>query len=237
MKEQEEANLVYHLKHGRSMPGCLPLFVLLSGVLVVLAMELVQVRKPEPLRPRGEGNVYYRNDELLHFHVLQRSPLPLRLPISADPAQAPDAETPPLTLERPVELLPAPAPTLFSSAPDSAVLDKAALLELPPAETDVVPPAETDAAGGEREGGEGRKVDGESERDGSRRDSVENESDGSREADRGSEREGGIAEHDERGGAGREQGEEEEAGSGEGVSENAGSKPGQEASPVKEVQP
>ncbi len=169
MKEQEEVSLVYHLKHGRPMPGCLPLFVLLAGVLVVLAMELVQVRKPEPLRPRGEGNVYYRNDELLHFHVLQRSPLPLRLPACADPAQAPDAETPPLMLEREVSLLPAPAPTLFSSAPDSAVLDKAVLLELPP--------GETDAAGDEGEEDEGQSPGGEggSEREGKGRENSEGE--------------------------------------------------------------
>lgn len=217
MKEEEEVSLVYHLKHGRPMPGCLPLFVLLAGLLVVLGMELVQVRKPEPLRPRGEGNVYYRNDELLHFHVLQRSPLPLRLPAGADPAQAPNAGTPSLTLERQVELLPAPAPTLFSSAPDSAVLNKAALLELPPAETDV--------EGGEREGYEDPRTAEESEEDGSS--GVSSEVEGER----------GSAEGGEGDGASGERAEGEEPEGREVPGEGVGSEPGQETSPMKEVQP
>lgn len=134
MNNKEESSLVYHLEHGRSMPGCLPLFVLIAGVLAVLGMELVEVQKPKSLRPRGEGDVYYRNDELLHFHAFQRSPLPLRLPVTVDPAQAPDREMPPLSSERRVSLLPAPAPALFGSAPDSAVLEKSSLLRLPPPE-------------------------------------------------------------------------------------------------------
>lgn len=137
MNKEGEVSLVYHIKHGRSMPGCLPLFVLIAGACVVLGLMFVEVRKPEPLRPRGEGNVYYRNDELLHFHAFQRSPLPFRLPASIDPAQTPDREMPPLSPERKVELLPAPAPSLFGSAPDSAVLEKASLLRLPPPEEEI----------------------------------------------------------------------------------------------------
>ena len=130
----DPTKLLYHSLHKRPMPGCLPLFVLLAALVTGGLMCLVQVRLPAPIRPRGVGTVDYRNDELTRFQVRQRSALPLRLPTYADPAeQLPEAPQE-LPLNRPVNLLPAPPLPITTEPPDSAVLDAAFLLQLPPQE-------------------------------------------------------------------------------------------------------
>lgn len=95
-------------------------------------MLLVQVKMPEPIRPRGEGNLYYRDDELLRLQINQRSPLPLQLPDSLDPARAVGAATSSLAWSKTVNLLPLESPRIYTPAPDSAVLNAAELISLPP---------------------------------------------------------------------------------------------------------
>lgn len=124
------AKLIYHSLHKRPMPGCLPLFFMLAALVSGLVMWLVEVKLPEPFRPRGTGVVHYRNDELTRFQVRQRSALPLRLP--GDPATQLPGPLHTLPLTRAVELQPAPPLPITTEPPDSAVLDAASLLRLPP---------------------------------------------------------------------------------------------------------
>lgn len=139
------AKLIYHSLHKRPMPGCLPLFFLLAALATAGVIWLVRVKLPEPFRPRGVGDVQYRNDELTRFQVRQRSALPLRLPQYADPAAQLPLEQRELSTARRAELQEAPPLPLTTEPPDSAVLSAAELLELPPAE-----PAEAEG----KEGGE-----------------------------------------------------------------------------------
>lgn len=125
--------LIYHAPHRRPMPGCLPLFLMLSLAAVIGGIFLVPVKMPERLKPWGEGHVFYRQDALLTAQVRQRSMLPFRLPPELEPVSAvPHLEEVPLSL--PLQLLPAPPEELFASPPDSAVLQEADLLALPPDE-------------------------------------------------------------------------------------------------------
>ena len=135
MKKDKEHNLIYHSLHSRPMPGCMPLFMLLSALFVGGALLLVNVEMPKPLRSKGEGNVYYRDDAILRFQVNQRSPLPFALPSSLDPTK--DGVTPSAGLmwAKPVSLLPLASPRIYSPAPDSAVLSSEELLALPPVST------------------------------------------------------------------------------------------------------
>lgn len=127
-----EQNLIYHAMHRRPMKGCLPLFILLSCGVVLGILSLVEVAIPRAPRPKGEGKVYYRNDELLHFNIRQRTPLPLRLPDYVDPVRQEEAASQALPGAYVPRLVQAPPPRLFAAAPDSCVLDKNLLLALPP---------------------------------------------------------------------------------------------------------
>lgn len=125
--------LIYHAPHRRPMPGCLPLFLMLALVAVVGGILLVPVKMPERLKPWGEGRVFYRQDALLAAQIRQRSMLPFRLPPELEPVSTISrVEEVPLSL--PLQLLPAPPENLFASPPDSAVLQEANLLALPPDE-------------------------------------------------------------------------------------------------------
>ena len=126
--------LLFHSMHKRPMPGCLPLFFLVAAVVVGCIICMVQVTLPRQVRPKGVGNIYYRNDELTRFQVRQRSALPLRLPAFADPAAHQPIADHSLPLERKIGPLPAAPYSVTPQAPDSAVLDAEYLLALPPAE-------------------------------------------------------------------------------------------------------
>lgn len=131
--KRDTIHLLYHGKHKRPMPGFLPLFFLLAVLLVVGVISLVRVVTPQPLHPRGVGNVYYRNDELTRFQVRQRSALPLRLPAYADPAAQlpiPSHDLAPLRRVQPAAALPLP---LVREPADSALPEVDHLLDLPPA--------------------------------------------------------------------------------------------------------
>ncbi len=132
MKHDKEHSLIYHSLHSRPMPGCMPLFMLLSALFLGGAMLLIQVVMPERIRPQGEGNLYYRDDAILRHQINQRSPLPLRLPESLDPTKENGAAASTLSWVKPVSLLPLFSPRIYSPAPDSAVLNAQDLLALPP---------------------------------------------------------------------------------------------------------
>lgn len=125
--------LVYHALHRRPMKGgCLPLFFLLSCALLAAVLMVVRVEMPRGQRNKGEGRVYYRNDELMRFHVRQRSPLPLNLPDDVDPARQEEAATQALPVRYEPAPLAAPPQRVFAAAPDSCVLEADSLLALPP---------------------------------------------------------------------------------------------------------
>ena len=131
--KNDPIKLIYHSMHKRPMPGCLPLFFIMAALLVIGLICMVRVITPTPLRPRGVGNIYYKNDELTRFQVRQRSALPLRLPAYADPAARVAEAEHELPLHR--QALPAEAPpiNILDYAPDSAAFNAEQLLALPPA--------------------------------------------------------------------------------------------------------
>ena len=81
------SRLIYHTLHSRPMHGYLPLFFMVSAVIVIGCISLFDVRVPVPLQPRAGGTMLYKNDELTQFRVRQNSALPLHLPRSVDPAE------------------------------------------------------------------------------------------------------------------------------------------------------
>ena len=92
------------------MPGCMPLFMLLSALLVGGLMMLVQVDTPKRLRPKGEGNIYYRDDAILRYQISQRCPTPLHLPSALDPVRQVHDAAAGLSWIKPVSLLPLASP-------------------------------------------------------------------------------------------------------------------------------
>ena len=143
MKEKKEHSLLYHTMHSRPMPGCLPLFFLIAVVVVGVGIWFAPVRMPEPVRPEGVGRVSIKKDRLTDFVLRRKSPLPLHLPLHADPEFQEDIAQESMALLRPVRLQTPPPIPLFEESGDSAVLDKELLLALPPAEAAQSSPAET----------------------------------------------------------------------------------------------
>ncbi len=114
------------------MPGCLPLFFLLAMIVVGTGLWLAPVEMPARVRPKGVGKVYVKNDRLTDFVLRRKSPLPLHLPLHADPEYQEDLAAASMPLIRRAQIVPPPPQELFEPAADSAVLDATALLELPP---------------------------------------------------------------------------------------------------------
>lgn len=123
---------MYHTMHSRPMPGCLPLFFLLAMVLVGLGLWFAPVEMPQRVKPAGVGKVYVKKDRLTDFVLRRQSPLPLHLPLHADPEYQEDAAAASMALVRPVKILTPPANEIFAHAAASAVLDAGDLLALPP---------------------------------------------------------------------------------------------------------
>jgi hypothetical protein len=130
MKDKEKG-LLYHTMHSRPMPGCLPLFFLLALGVTALCLWIAPVKMPERVRSKGVGEVYVKEDRLTHFLLRRQSPLPLHLPNSADPEYQEDVAAAAMPLLRPSQILPPPPLPVCPMVADSAVLDAAALLELP----------------------------------------------------------------------------------------------------------
>lgn len=135
MEDDKEQSLLYHAMHSRPMPGCLPLFFILAAIIVGLIMLCVEVEMPKRIRPEGHGKVTFRNDEITAMRMQLRSPLPLILPVFADPSRKDVAAGQTLPQRFEPALIPAPEQALFDSVPASMVTDERLLLELPPAPT------------------------------------------------------------------------------------------------------
>lgn len=131
---EHECALVYHVRRKRRLRGFLPLYVLLSALLLGGLLWLVPIRMPEDERPGRIGRVYYRDDRLLQFHLMQRSPLPFSLPDGVDPAAEPVGRLE-VPLRRPAALMGLEPLPLYGASGDSCVLDEVDLLALPPEET------------------------------------------------------------------------------------------------------
>lgn len=145
MKDKEHS-LLYHTMHSRPMPGCLPLFFLLAMVVVGVGIWVAPVKMTERVKPKGVGKVYKREGRLTDFVLRRQSPLPLHLPLHADPEYHEDLAAASMPLLRESRVLPPPPQELFAPAADSAVLDAASLLELPPLPVSEVPIRDTKSA-------------------------------------------------------------------------------------------
>lgn len=130
MKDKEHS-LLYHTMHSRPMPGCLPLFFLMALVVVGVGMWFAPVEMPKRITPKGVGYVGVKNDRLTDFVVRRTSPLPLHLPLHADPEYQEDMAAASMPLLRPVAILPPPPMPIFDAAPDSSVLNAEELLAYP----------------------------------------------------------------------------------------------------------
>ncbi len=131
MKENRDS-LVFHSQHRRHLRGgCMPVFILLAVAFLAGVFMLVRVEMKPAVRPSGEGNLLYRKDELLETQIRQRSPLPLRLPRYVAPLRQ-DEGVVNLPLRRTLKAAEAPEELPFPHAPDSVVLNRTVLLELPP---------------------------------------------------------------------------------------------------------
>ncbi len=137
MKRDKENSLLYHTMHSRPMPGCLPLFFLLALIVAGVIIWLLPVKMPERIRPRGAGEVYMKNGRLADFVLRRSSPLPLHLPLLADPEYQEDAAAASMPLRQPIKILTPPKAELFETVLDSAVLSEADLLALPGTEAPV----------------------------------------------------------------------------------------------------
>lgn len=137
--KQKEHSLLYHTMHSRPMPGCLPLFFLLAMVVVGVGLWFAPVEMPRRERPKGVGAVYIKKDRLTDFVLRRKSPLPLNLPLHADPEYQEDVAAASMPLQRSVKVLTPPQNPIFTQAADSAVLDAAELLALPGEELSPTP--------------------------------------------------------------------------------------------------
>lgn len=129
MPNRTAEDLTFHTRFDRRAHGCLPVFVGCVFLAVLSAISVIPVKKPEPLKPRGVGEVTRHTDALTDFLVREHSPLPLLQPRLSDPDFEAQETMP---LRRELKLLPAPPAKLFPAAPDSAVLKAEDLLALPP---------------------------------------------------------------------------------------------------------
>lgn len=132
MENKEEHSLLYHAMHSRPMPGCLPLFMLLAAVVVGFLLLWVDVKMPERVRPQGYGKITYRNDAITAMRMQLRSPLPLLLPVFADPTRKDVAAGQNLPRRFEPAIAPAPEQPIFDTVPASMIIDEQRLLELPP---------------------------------------------------------------------------------------------------------
>ncbi len=145
--KRDEPGLIYHSLHRRGYRGCLPVTFVISALVVAGGMCALQVRMPERVRHKGYGELFYRNDSLIHFQIRRRSPLPMNLPNFVDPARQESAAAVDSDGRVEAKLTPAPPFDFLSTPPDSAVLDADNLLALPP--EDVPPPEQAPAIGEE----------------------------------------------------------------------------------------
>lgn len=129
--KRKEHSLLYHTMHSRPMPGCLPLFFLLAMAITLSIIWFVPVKMPQRVQPKGVGAVYKKEGRLADFVIRRSSPLPLHLPLHADPEYQEDVAASAMPLLQPVKVHTPPRQAIFDDERDSAVLDAASLLALP----------------------------------------------------------------------------------------------------------
>ncbi len=132
--KKEEHSLLYHAMHSRPMPGCLPLFFIMAAVVVGAVLLLVNVQiRPVP-RPASKpvAQVTYYHDVITAMRMQLRSPLPLLLPVFADPTRRDTDAGAALPQKYEPSIRSAPMPPLFGDTPASMLLDEQELLALPP---------------------------------------------------------------------------------------------------------
>lgn len=117
------SKLIYHTLHSRPMHGYLPLFSIISAVIVIGCIRLFDVRVPVPLRPRAGGTMLYKNDELTQFRVRQNSALPLHLPRNVDPAEQIRLPKNTLPVRHEVPLIVAPPEALLPGEGQNVLLE------------------------------------------------------------------------------------------------------------------
>ncbi len=127
---QEGEEPIYHATHDTKLHGCLPLYLFVAFIGSVVIFFFVDLRSPEEVVPRGKGQVFLKRNDLFNSNLHELSPLPLRLPQFADPAQYDREEIQP-PLVRYTKLEAAPAPPLFEKKPYSPFFNKERLLALP----------------------------------------------------------------------------------------------------------
>ena len=139
MNGDEKTSLIYHSLHGRHIQGCLPMFLVLSVIAFGIFLWAVPIRWMERIVPRGVAEVYHRNDDFTNYMVRQSSPLPLQLPLVADPEFLEDSAAREMPLRREAQLRMAPPMAILPIVPDSAVITAEKLLELPPIAAEAEP--------------------------------------------------------------------------------------------------
>ena len=133
--KKEEHSLLYHAMHSRPMPGCLPLFFTMAAVVVGVVLLLVNVQfRPVPsAESKPVAQVTYYHDVITAMRMQLRSPLPLLLPVFADPTRKDAAAGASLPQKYEPSVRSAPMPPLFEAVPASMLVDERDLLALPPA--------------------------------------------------------------------------------------------------------
>ena len=129
MKDKEHS-LIYHALHSRPMRGCLPLFFIPAAVIVTLVLLNVEIKPAPELKSEGVARVSLRSDELTAMRMQLRSPLPLLLPVKADPTRREQSNR--LPHRSAPTLQEAPMQPVFEGPHTSMLIDDAELLELPP---------------------------------------------------------------------------------------------------------
>ena len=132
MKTEEEHSLIYHALHSRPMPGCLPLFMLMAAIFVGVMLLMVDVKMPERVHPEGHGKITYNNDAITAIRMQLRSPLPLLLPVYADPTRQDVDSGQNLPRRFEPSITKAASQAIFDTVPASMVTDEHLLLALPP---------------------------------------------------------------------------------------------------------
>lgn len=142
MIEQEEENVFQELIHHsdkRKPHGCLALNTLLFFIPIITILFFINIEMPEEPQESGEGSVYQKNSAFMYSNTRTLSPLPLKLPAFADPAQL-DSFVPRLSIDRSPQLYSAPPISTSQVKRGSAILSRELLLELPELNAADTPP-------------------------------------------------------------------------------------------------
>ncbi len=116
----------------QSLHGCLPLFVLLAAVVMGVGLWLLPVVKSSRLRPSGEGKIFYHTSGIINYEATRKSPLILPAHMVVNDLFYQDSRKMHGSIKRDAVLRKAPPMDILPVVPDSAVISREVLLELPP---------------------------------------------------------------------------------------------------------